>query len=50
MFSDPNPIKLDRNDRKNVKIPTYQANKNTLVNNPWVKEEITLEIKKTTLN
>lgn len=45
MFSDPNRIQLDINNKKIWKILKYLEKNNALLNKPFSKEEITRETK-----
>lgn len=47
MFSNYNGIKLEINNRKTVeKFPNIWQWNNTLLNSPWIKEEIKRELRK----
>ena len=46
MFSDYNGIRLEINNRMTGKIPNPWKLNNTLLNNPWVKEEVSGKLEK----
>lgn len=48
MFSDHSGVKLETDNRKERKSPNVWKLNDTLLNDPWVKEELSRQIKKYT--